>query len=146
MGFNIDYNRGVMKLQDNATGVSVYMYLDDPGVYLSGQGTEVDISLARQAGFEVDKQLKQKLLKERLATAMAGIQAELETGEKDQTVLLERDGFKLVDLGLGRHQVLSPDGDSLVPNPLPKEQATLLFEQLVPKAKPEPKAKVQKPA
>lgn len=136
MANKIDYNRGVMFQSDAATGINVYMYLDNPGVFLSNQGTEVAPELARSAGFDVEKLTKERQLRERMSEAMKAIRAELALGEENKTVVVEREGFKLVDIGVGRFQVLGPDGDVLTKDPLPKEQAELLMDQLVPNPEP----------
>lgn len=139
MTFNIDYDRGVMKMDDAATGVSVYMYLDDPGRYLNAHGTEVGVDLARRAGFDVDKQVKERQLKKRLAEAYAKIHSEMQMGEASRIVVREKGGFAIRDIGLGRHELVSPDGDVLTDpeKPLPLEQANALLDQLVPDEKVE---------
>jgi len=77
MSGNIDYDRGVVKRIHPNLGVDVYMYRDDPGVFLNAFGTEVDVELAKSCGFDVDKLEKAKRKKEMMAKAMIEIEAQL---------------------------------------------------------------------
>ena len=134
MAFNINYDRGVMKQIDKVTGVAVYMYVNDPGRYLNAHGTEVSESLAKAAGYDVTTLAKKRLMKQKMAAAMKAIQAEVELADHDQgpekQVKAEKDGFKVVDLGVGRFQVEDPDGGVLNSVPLPEPQAMILLQQL----------------
>src|SRR6266699_464625 len=109
----IDYDRGVHIRTHHSTGVDVYMYVDNPGVYLSAHGTPVSEALAREAGYPVDEQVKQRELNKRLRAAHAAVYAEMNAGEAAQEIVEERDGFTIVSIGLGRHIIKSPDGDQL---------------------------------
>lgn len=130
---NIDVNRGVT-VKIHPSGVRVYMYKDEPGFYLSGQGTPVGEELAKEAGFDVAQLGKKRAIKEKLAEAQSRIIQEMELAQEGRKVVVERQGFQLVDIGYGRHQVLGPDGILLTPQWLPLEQGQQLFNQLVPDA------------
>lgn len=141
----IDYDRGVEKRRDPLTGVDVYVYQDDPGVYLNAYGQPIDEAAAAAAGFDVVKLGKVKDKKERVAAALAAIDAE--DGEQlEQTIVQQRNGYKLVSIGLGRYRVLDPDGDNLTPKNLTQQEGEIVFNQLVPetkaKAKPSPFSKL----
>lgn len=140
----IDYDRGVEKHVVPVTKVKVFMYLDRPGEFINAFGTEVDDELARAAGFDVDKWRKVKLKRERMAEAQRFIENELdlEYEVEEQNIVQEAEGFKLVRIGEGGYIVLDPDGNKLVPLPLPKASAEGLFKQLVPKKEPKVKDKV----
>lgn len=126
----IDLNRGVTIRRHASTGVQVFMYKDDPGVFLNAHGTEVDPALAASAGFDIDTLLKEKVKRERQAVAMAAIEAEFSAGPAKSEVVRSVDGFNLVAVGLGRHKVLDPDGEELHSTPLTLEEANLLLDQL----------------
>lgn len=129
----IDYNRGLMKRTHIKTGVDVYMYKDDPGVFLNAYGTVVSEQLARECGFETEKLGKEKLKKERMAQAMALIEAELAEAEPSNRLLVEeRLGFKVMDVGKGMHILEDPDGNKLTAAPLPMEAALTLLKQMTP--------------
>jgi hypothetical protein len=132
---SIDYDRGVIKRNSTKLGVAVYMYVDDPGVFLNAFGTQVDDSLATDAGFDVAAFAKVKLKKDRISSAMAEIEAEMASQGPARNVKFERDGFQVIDIGLERYNVEDPDGTVLNSNPLSAPQAKLLLEKLVPKGK-----------
>lgn len=139
----IDYDRGVTK-KLHPTGVAVYMYADEPGVYRNAFGTIVSDELAEQAGYDLKQLGKLRLKRERMAAAMEAINAELESGEIERIVVEERDGFQLVDIGYDRFNVEDPDGNVLNPVPLTKVQAKPLFDKLAPQPveeAPKPKGK-----
>lgn len=133
MAFKIDYDRGVLKRHEPKSGVEVYMYIDSPGVYLSAHGTEVNPALAQAAGFDTETLGRKRVMNERMEAAMDSIRREMAVGEVKKEVVREDKGFKIINIGMGRHYVEAPDGDRLTANPIPIEQAEVLFDQLVPK-------------
>ena len=137
MAKNIDLDRGVVIMQ-HTTGVNIYMYVDEPGVFRNAFGNEVSDVLAKQAGYDVERLTRAKVKRERMAAAMASIEAELEdTGEKFKKVRAVRSGFRLVDIGLGRFYVEDPDGDNMNKVPLSREQALPLLEAMAPEGETE---------
>lgn len=128
----IDYDRGVHIRTVDSMGLDVFMYVDSPGVYLNAHGKEVSIELAKAAGFPVETHVKQRQIKERMATAIDQIKREMEAVPEEKRVILERKGFTMIDIGLDRYQVLAPDGDVLTKNPMSKREAEIVFSQLVP--------------
>lgn len=133
----IDYNRGVMIMTHNASGMNVYMYLDTPGDYLNAFEGPVSEQLAKEAGYDVEKYGKEKIKRIRMAQAKEAIEAELNNADVTNEVVREKNGFKVVDIGLGRHKVEDPDGNTLTAVYLPKEQAFFLLDQLAPDPVPE---------
>lgn len=138
MASKIDYDRGVHIRGVDAIGLDVYMYVDSPGVYLNAHGSEVTEAIARQAGFPVDDHMKQRRLKERMASAMQKIKEEMDAQGEEKEVLITRDGFSVLGIGLDRYQVLSPEGDVLTKAPMSKAEALIVFDQLVPEKSNEP--------
>lgn len=135
MVFNIDLDRGVISRTDPVTGMDVYMYVDEPGVYRSAHGSEVDVSLASRCGFDVTDHMKRRRIQLALAAAQDKVLAELQAADQStKTVVKEADGFKIIDIGYDRYQVLSPDEDVLTPTPLNLRSAVILLGQLVPGA------------
>ena len=64
----IDLNRGVsIRGCDKPTCFQVFMYKDEPGVYLNVYGNPVSDEIAEEAGFNVKELGKAKALKERMA-------------------------------------------------------------------------------
>jgi hypothetical protein len=143
---SIDINRGVT-LCVTTDGVEVYMYKDTPGVYLNAYGKPVTEALAARAGFDVEKLGKARRRREMIAQAAQIIDDELDSDSVTAKVAKERDGFRLVNIGLGRHVIEDPDGQRLTPTPVTKEQAERLFDELVPKpAEPVVEKKAAKPS
>lgn len=140
----IDLDRGVV-IRKHPTGVEVFEYKDDPGVYLNTFGKVVHDDLAKEAGYDTGKQAKAKLRKERMAEALARIEAELADGDGeagDRKVVNERDGFKVVDIGLGRFIIEDPDGGNLTKQPLTKQEVEVVFGKLVPEKAPDTRRKL----
>lgn len=137
----IDYDRGVIFKTHPTNGMNVYMYVDTPGKYLNAFGTGVEEKLAAEAGFDIEKYGKLRIKGERMATAMKAIEEELEMVDKVETVVQEQDGFKLIDIGLGRHVLKDPEGNILTTTMLSEEQGKLLLSRLVPQPKEVPDAR-----
>ena len=130
----IDYDRGAMFMIHQTTGMNIYMYMDDPGKYVNAFGNPVPERLAQEAGFDIEKYGNARVKKERKAQFDNLLEKELE-GPQDEKVepILERGGFKVYDKGLGRFNVVDPEGNQLNTTPLSKEVAELLVDQLAPK-------------
>lgn len=145
---NIDYDRGVYIQVHNSTGVDVFMYVDEPGIYRNAYGTEVSADLAKEAGYDVERLGKERARFERRAAALDAIDKELEHEDARamKEVVAEKGGFKIIAIGLGRHQLEDPDGQTLTAAPIPLEQAQVLLNRLVPDPKEEPKEPKQPPA
>lgn len=131
---NIDFDRGVLIRQNvSAGGIQVYMYVDQPGVFLNAFGDEVDEDLAAGAGFDVTALKRKRLIAERKAEALAAIEQELAGADEGEAITVRQRGeWQLVDIGLGRHVIKDPDGSVVTPAPLPREQADIVFDKLTP--------------
>lgn len=123
------YDRGVM-IRSHPMGLDIYMLLDVPGDYVTAHGNPVTEEFAQQAGFPVEQLRREKVKRERMAQARDAIEKELELQEAIREVVEEKNGFKVVAIGLGRHMVEDPDGNVLTKEPLAKEQASLLLKAL----------------
>jgi hypothetical protein len=130
-GLSDALDRGVIMRTHPSMNMDIYMYVDDPGVYFSAHGDVVADDLARTSGFDVDKQSREQSIKQAMKKAQEEVLAKF--GENKSKVVAQRDGFKVVDLGLGRHNVMGPGGDLLTKSPVPLEQATILLDHLAPK-------------
>ena len=128
----IDYDRGVIFTKHSGTGVEVYMYVDEPGVYINAFEGPVDEKFAKEAGFDTEKYAKQRVYKERMRAAKNAIEAELSKITDEPIVAVEKAGFKIMDIGVGRFTVHDPQGNVLTPEPLSLEIAEKLVAALVP--------------
>lgn len=128
----INYDRGVRK-RTHPSGVEVYMYKDQPGVYLNAFGKEVAEGLAKEAGFDTAKLGKARLRREKMAEAAEIIEKELAESDTKVETVEERGGYRLVSIGLGRFHIDTDDGDRLTETPLPRDAADKLFLHFAPK-------------
>lgn len=128
----IDYNRGVHK-QKTVTGIEVYMFLDEPGVYYSAQGSQLPEEVASEAGFPIDKWRKLRLKKERTVAFNKALEEELEIeGQATKKVIKEREGWAISTSGFGKFFIEDPDGMVISNRTLTKAEAEKIFDKLVP--------------
>lgn len=127
----IDYDRGVL-INQHPSGIEVYMYIDEPGVYLSAHGNVIATKFAKEAGYNVDELERKKKIKDGLREYEAKLRAEMELPEEQRKVLKEWEGFKVIELTPGRCQLLAPDGKVLHDGVLPADKAIELLDALVP--------------
>lgn len=124
----IDYDRGVIINVHKTTGMDVFMYVDSPGRFADAHGNVVPDSIAGESGFDIEKLGKERLRLERKKQANALIDKELaDEADTAEKTLSERNGFKLVTIGLGRHNVRDPEGNILNTQPMAKESAQRLW-------------------
>ena len=124
----IDLNRGVT-IKTHSSGVQIYMYKDNPGVYLTAHGTEAPQKLAREAGFDVEKLRRALVKKERMAQALEAVEQEFSAPESSHKVIAEKDGFSVMSIGFGKHNLIDPDDNKINPRPLTKQEAMALLEK-----------------
>ncbi len=133
---NIDYNRGVTK-RITQSGVEIFMYKDEPGVFRNAFGDTVALELAEQAGYDVAHLGQIRAKRQRLSEAHAAIEAEFQSSETTREVVQEINGYQLVSIGLGRHEVLDPEGNKLSTDPLTRQEADVLIKAMIPNAEGE---------
>ncbi len=142
----IDLNRGVTIKTAPASGATVYMYKDTPGIFLNAHGHMVADSLAAQCGFAVKELKKQRDKREALKRASDEIEAqfESETAQKNEKVIKQsEDGYKIVQYAFGRCWVFGPDGDKMHPKPLTKQEAQHLFKVIRDTPTPTPEGEAE---
>lgn len=128
----IDYDRGVLIMTHPQTGIDVFMYLDEPGVYLTAHAHPIAEQLAKEAGYDVEKYAKEKVRNERRAHANALIDKELDS-ETDvvEKVVEQKGSFTLVSIGLGRHHLKDGEGNQITAHALTEEQGKKLLDAMV---------------
>lgn len=125
----IDYDRGVLIRHVKDLNMEVFMYRDDPGVYLTAFGNPVPVDIAAKAGYDIARNEKLRQKKLRLSRAKEMIEKDLDDAPRNETVALEKAGYKAVHLGNGRYIVKGPDDEVLTPGAiLPKEVAVNMVE------------------
>jgi len=111
----IDYDRGVFIRTATDLGMDIFMYRDEPGKYLNAHGHEVGEELAKMAGFDTVRFAIQRRRKEAMSAAARAVDAELLATEaiEHKTVVKVKNGYSIVALTSGRHQVKDPEGNVL---------------------------------
>ncbi len=138
MPVNVDYDQPLVKRVVGDTGVHVYMYKAQPGVFLDAFGREVPEALAAEAGYDVARLSLAKEKQARQKKALEQIEMELEGADNREHKVVKTKGlYKLVDLGLGRMMIMDDEDNQITALPIPKEQAEKLFEALTADSKEE---------
>lgn len=120
----IDYDRGVLINTDAVSGMQIFMYYDQPGVYLNAHGVPVPEALAKSAGFDVETHAREKVKQDRMAAAKAVIENDLKDAKDETGEKIDLDGgYAIIGIGLGRYILKDPDGNTLTETPLSKEHA-----------------------
>lgn len=112
-------------------GMSVYMYVGEPGVYYDVHGNKVPETMAELAGFETKKNAK--LLKKQQAMAdfnkLMDEQLAMETDEVE--IIKEQGDWQVIALAAGRAKVVDKEtGLPVTPTPLPRADALKLLTML----------------
>jgi hypothetical protein len=127
--FAIDLDRGVTHSR-HPSGMDIYMYKDDPGVYYTAKGAQVPPAVAAHAGFDVKRYEKARQRKIYLAQAAETINRQQGEDEENE-VVREEQGFQIIHLKHGRHQLVSPAGDEILPEPQPLEMVELVLKDFL---------------
>ncbi len=126
----IDENRGVI-VRFGPGDVEVVMYKDEPGIYLTNTGALVSEKIAAAAGFPVKALGQTREIQLRKTAALAAIEDEFQSSTEEETIA-EGGGFSVVSLGLGRHEVRDPNGETLTETPMSRKEAEMLLSKLAP--------------
>lgn len=112
-----------------STIMEVFMYRDQPGVYYTAHGQEVNVALAKMAGFDVERHAKvrQHQLRSQAADATIAQELGIADGRIEHIVVKEEAGFKLVDIGLGRFWVEDESGPLNKGTHLTRQMAEAVF-------------------
>lgn len=113
-------------------GLTVYMYLDTPGVYLDVHERAIPEALAEMAGFDVKTLAKQRHKREALAAFDAKLKAEMEIDVEEEEILAQMGDWKVIALPLERAKVVDiVTGEAVTAVPMPKADALILLASLV---------------
>lgn len=129
-GIPFAIDRGVVMRSHPTMNMDILMYIDDPGIYFDAHGNILTDSLAEAAGFDVSDLSRKHKIKQALRKAEQQVLEEF--GAVEKTVVAEREGFTVRDIGLGRYQVHGPDGALLTNQPISKDHALVLLDNLAP--------------
>lgn len=129
---NIDVTRGVEIRRDRSTGVRVYMYVDEPGVYLNAFGKPIAEAFAAKAGFPVDQYARQRIAREKISDFTKKLQHDMEVASltEDREEITKRGGYVVYRMPFGNAVVVSEEGENLTDRPIAEAQAMELLEAL----------------
>lgn len=130
-GRKISYARGVLKNR-HPNGIDIYMYLDTPGVYLTGHATPVSEKMAGEAGYDTVAYKSLRIRQTREKEFLSKLDLELAAGLSVRRVIAEKGGYKVIELSKDRHQILGPDDKPLSPMPFVLEEALNILNELSP--------------
>lgn len=131
-------------------GLTVYMYVDEPGIYYDVHGNKLPEGIAKLAGYAVDKLAKQRRKKEALAAFDEQMRKELSMEPDEESRVLAEDGdWQVVSMPGGRAKIVDKDtGRPVTAMTLAEKDAIVLLKELVNSATdtavataPQPKAK-----
>jgi hypothetical protein len=123
--YKVDVNRGCQIRMDRATGAAVYMFYDQPGVFLNDHGKVVPPEFAERAGYDVEPLLK--LRRKHLALIAAHQEIERQyTEARTHEVVAEYGEYRVVHIGNEQYQVEFEDGTAMG-RPVAKDVAMSTF-------------------
>lgn len=126
----IDVNRGVSIWRYPKGGMDVFMYKNEPGIYLDAHGREVPEKLAKAAGAPVEKYRKRRMIKEEQARVTEALKEKYELDAPE--VVKEVDGLQLIELpgGMMRVSRVVEGETEHLSQPIAPEFAKELFEDM----------------
>lgn len=126
----LDMNRPLMYCTHKASGARVFMYLDDPGLYLDQHGRPFPEEAAKEAGFQVERYRKQRIMQKERAKFEEAMKAELKISDDVETYL-EKGSLRIQHYPETGMAFLERDGERLYATPIPLSTAVTLFNQFV---------------
>lgn len=127
----IDLNKGVVYKMVPESRIRVYMYAQQPGVYLDAFGNQLSEVFAKQAGFDTDTLRTERTRQTRMAEALAAINSEFEVPEDGGSAIYKKGAFSVIALGMGRHNIVDEEGNVLNDIPLTEDEAKKTVGHLV---------------
>ena len=123
----LDLNRGVT-LRFHPTGIKIGTYDAAPGVYYLETGDLLeDARLAKEAGFDVERDLRTKLKNERLAKYKAELDAEMQSEEDAlASAMSKRGNVDVRHIGGGQYAIFDKSGTRLTRVAMTKADVELL--------------------
>ncbi len=144
----IDEDLGVTIRIHKSTGIEVYMYKFEPGIYRSKLGTLLNEKIAFEAGFPVEELDRQRVMLQRKTEAFEAIEEEF-SASVEEKILVEAGGYKAVRVGpatLGRYIIRGPDDNQLNEGYVNQKEARRLISKLAPEVEDAPKEPAKKSA
>jgi hypothetical protein len=128
---DVDAGYSIKELPD---GTRIFMHKAHPGTYLNASGEEISEAIAKQAGFDTERYRRERTRSDKMAEAQAVIEQELTAHQAtpEASVVAERNGYRLLDVGYSRFQVTLDDGTPVTPKAVTLPLARSIFAKLAP--------------
>lgn len=129
----LDLDRG-LKIRFHPSGMQVCTYIGDakgvganPGTYYDESGTVLDHVFAKQAGYDVEKDMRQRLYNERMAKYRAQLDAEMRSEEDALAQAYSKNGnYDVRHIGAGQYAIFDKDGKRMTRVAMTKADVELL--------------------
>lgn len=121
----IDLDRGV-SIRTHRKGFRVCMYKSEPGIFYDANGVEVDVSLAKEAGFDVERLTRERLKMKAIEQAKKKVEAEFMERTEEVTKVLSSAEPVVKHVAFGKYAIF--EGDDRITDLMTKEQANELLE------------------
>ena len=109
------------------------MYLDEPGDYYTEAGEPIDVNLAKDAGFDIDRNAKQKLINKQVSDYKKDLESKLAGEEEALAMALSQKGkYDVRHVGGNQYALFTEDGVRVVPGTMSKAEIELLIGEEVP--------------
>lgn len=123
----LDLNRGVIT-KFHPSGIKVNMYLDDPGTYLDDKGEQIDSKFAEQAGFNVERDRREKRKQLMLDQYKERLEREMKTEEEAIADAMSQSGkYDVRPIGGGQYALFDKDGVRVTRAPMSKADIEMLL-------------------
>ena len=116
----IDIDRPTTIRKHKDSGMYVYMYKDEPGVYLSQHGDVLPEKIGALVGFDVKRLAKERDRREKMAEFSAKVSKELALAEAsdEPDIVATRGDYSVIALPGGHANVVSGSAGKLNQTPL----------------------------
>lgn len=129
-----DFDRGLIIRTHLPSGMDVFMYRNEPGVFMNAFGKSVSDAIAKEAfgHARFDELTRRRQFRQKMKDAERAIEAEMAMVAKiEKRVVRKAAGLNLVDVGNEQYLIEDADGGRLTPQPLPRPTAEKVFDKLV---------------
>lgn len=122
----LDLDRGVT-VRFHPSGMKVCMYDDDPGVYLTEGAQPLNVQIAREAGYDVEKDLRQRAVNQRMAEYRRKLEEEARSEEDALAqAATDRSNYRVQHIGAGQYAIFDKGGKRLTRVAMTKQDVELL--------------------
>lgn len=112
-------------------GLTVYMYKDEPGIFLDAHGKRVPDALAAKAGYDIVRLGKLRAKRAAIEAFSARMAEELAVEDGEEVTLAEAGDWKVIALPMDRAKVVDAyTGEAVTAVPMPRGDAIKLLEAL----------------